>query len=242
MGLTLRSEKKSKLTHAELDGNFLYLKQFVEDNLPPSKAIDSGKLAWQEIEIRPGRDASIIASPFLNLNLNTSAELWVDGAFVNGINNDPRTIIDGSFGFLKNISDLPILLKNNDVEDSAIPFNLSVNSDYVLKPNAMVSMVYSSQSNRLNVMCLDSISVTELTPKSDYYIIDSKDVKNQFIHIKLSEVPSLQDHIMIFYNGKLIDDEAIIIEGDAIAIDQNVIGNHFEEGFKLTIKYKHYGV
>ena len=238
MELTLRNVKGSKLTHTELDNNFLYLRQLVNSNLPPTQAIGSGNLAWQNLEIQPGRNPSITASPFLNLNLNTSASLWVDQAFISGINNDPRDIVDGSFGVLKNASNLPVLLKHN-ILSTDIPLNLSVNSDFVLKPNAMVSMVYSSSLRKFNVMCLDAVDGAILTPKSDYYLLTQEDLKSDFIHVKLNEVPSIQDHVMVFCNGILLNGEAIAIDGDAISIDRNVAENVFEPDMRITVNYKY---
>lgn len=238
MALVLRNVKGSKLTHSELDGNFLYLDQKIEDNIPNETPLQAASMGWQTKVLTPGLSQTIVSSPFINLNLSANIDVWQSEVLFSGINNPPADIIDGAFGVIKNASNVPIVLKNN-YSGILIPLNISNGLDFTLNPNSMVSMVYSKTSNRLNVIASDSASNVLKTPISEVFRISEAEASQPNVFISLKEIPNENEFVNVFINGLYVNSEDVLLDGQNLVIARTNVEYGVKEGMQVTVNYKY---
>lgn len=237
MGLILRNIKGSKLTYSELDGNFTYLDQKINENIPSQTSVTTNNMEWQNVALMPGVNPVVTTSPFLNLNLSANSDIWQSDVIFNGINNLPNTVVDGTFGFLKNTSNLPILLKNNALNIS-MPLNVSTGQDFILMPDGLVSMVYSLASNKFNVIANNASSRVLLIPKSEVFRLTEAEASQPNVFLTLAENPSLNEFVDVYINGIHLNNDDVLIDGVNLVIARPNIEYNIKEGMQVTVNYK----
>lgn len=239
MGLILRNVKGRKLTHTELDNNFVFLLDLIVGASAPRRSLTPQDLVFQNINVTPiGRVPYQGSDLVVNVNLNLEVDEWVDEVFFDGFELlEGEGMADGASGVIKNTSSLPIRLIG-DSKDVALPLGFASRSNFNLKPGVSVPVVYSAQEKKLNVL-LSELEGVELRAKRESFFLDENQLEDDVILLSLSEVPSLSDFVNVFYDGRLITSSAVTVQGRDVIIDKKSAVVVFQEYVEFEVMYKY---